>query len=347
MMRINLISYLHIEFNNRYLRARRLAWLGRRPYESMQFINLLYSFFETSLNPLLRDSVIHFSPDSLEKFKAWLISQGRTKKTIRDHMNYLKKLVNKFGWSIDIYKVIEYLSTLSHGQRNHYRKALRLYLKFINRKEFLELLSGKWTSNESEKEPGITLEQAKEIIEIAATLNIDYALYLAALLITGIRPKELKTITWDDQMNTVDPKIFKIKTSSQLKRSYYAFLTPNLLKLLEKTKRTRSNKLVHWRRETEHNILKIIKTKYPTFRPYELRSLNTYILYMNKVDVLKIKLIHGWIPKAEVMTNYYLIKHLNKNETLLEILDTHNKVFKEIDEWIGEVLGRKIQNSKT
>ncbi len=155
-----------------------------------------------------------------------MISQGKSDRTIKEHLNYLRKLINNFGWSIDVYKIIEYLSTLAPGQRDHYRKALRLYLRFIDRKEFLELLSGKWISRDSEKEPGITLKQAKEIIEIATAIDKDYALYLAALLVTGIRPKELRAITWNDQMNTIDPRIFKINNTSTTKRSYYAFLTP-------------------------------------------------------------------------------------------------------------------------
>ncbi len=40
------------------------------------------------------------------------------------------------------------------------------------------------------------------------------------------------------------------------------------------------------------------------------------------------------------MTKYYLIKHLTRKETLLEILQTHNQVFMEIDDWLGKVLGR-------
>jgi len=302
---------------------------------------LLYGFLEAKLNPLLSETVIHFSPESIDKFRAWLISQGRAGRTVEERIRYIRSLISDLGWSIDIYKAIEYMSKLPEHKRDHVRKSLRLYLRFTKRMDLLELLSGGWrhAPREIDVEPSITLEEAKEVIEIAKTISVDYALYLAALLVTGLRPSELRGITWRDQ-SSVDPKIFRVNHETKTKRSYYAFLTPGLLKLLEDA-RGSSDKLVRWRRETEYKVLKVVRLKHPGFKPYDLRSLNTYILYLRKVDPLKIKLIHGWIPQQEVMTKYYLIKHLNKNETLLEILSTHNNALADIDEWIRSIFGKQ------
>ncbi|NPA99693.1 MAG: tyrosine-type recombinase/integrase [Crenarchaeota archaeon] len=222
--------------------------------------------------------------------------------------------------------------------RDHIRKAIRLYLHFVRRKDLLDLFSYEAKGeDEDEGEPAIGLDEFYDILTVAKTINKNYAVYLAGLLVTGLRPYELRSLTWNDQAD-IDPRIFRLRVMSRRKRAYYAFLTPGLLDVLEKTKITGSPKLFHYSHKTERKVLKAIRRLKPGFRPYDLRSLNTYILYQAGIDWDTIRFMHGWISR-KTWWKYYLRKHVTKEQALLETLRLHNQVFQPIDQKITEILG--------
>ena len=294
---------------------------------------MLYEFLYTP-KKLKPNSDVIILPGSYEDFTAWLQSQGKSQRTIRERINYLKRLSNELGHRFTLNQFYKHMAKQQPRAREHYLKALRLYLRYIDRRDVLERLKGGWTpsSQELKTESAVSLEEAYDAIQIATMHSRDYALYLATILITGLRPHEVRALRWNKQ---VIPQVFKLEKKSRLKRAYHAFLTPNLY--IELLKNKRGDRVVHYRRETEYNILLKIKKEIPQFRPYELRALNAALLFKAGLPESIVKYMHGWSP-ISVVRRYYLDKQLGLEEMLEDLLAKHNKALESVDERLGEIL---------
>jgi len=121
----------------------------------------------------------------------------------------------------------------SPNVRDHYRKALRLWLRYSGQKDALEYLSGGWAPSTENPEPAVTLEEALEIARLAWRVDRRYAVYLLGLLVTGLRPSELRSSRRD---RAKAPLVFELeKPSTRTKRSTgYAFVTPAWLELRDR-----------------------------------------------------------------------------------------------------------------
>ncbi|WP_180385538.1 integrase [Pyrodictium delaneyi] len=248
----------------------------------------------------------------------------------------MEKIAEELGLAPSADAVLEFLAGRSPHERDHFRKALRLWLKYSGQREALELLSGGWAKTEAGG-TGVSLEEALEAIRIAWGVDPRYALYLALLLITGLRPVELRSVKRSGQ---ILPLVFAIeKPSTTTKRHSYAFLTPTALGLRDKLL-GRYEKLVFWRREVEYEALKAIRERLPGFRPYALRALNAELLLRGGVPEAIIDYIQGRAPET-VLRKHYLHKQMTRQEMLLDILGQHNKALRDVDEWLrGEILSR-------
>jgi len=297
-------------------------------------VDLLYEFIRSEVLPKGVDDVIVLSPRRLESFADYLKSLGRSERTVEERLNYLTRLASALGWSFSVEDLYKYLSGQSPNVRDHIMKALRLYLRFEDREDLLSKLRGGWTHKEVDLEDSISLEEALDAVRVAAGASRDYSLYLATLLVTGLRPHEVRSLRWS---NEVIPQVIKVEKASRTKRAYYAFLTPNLYLELIKEARDVGGRVVHYRRETEYLVLKEIRTKIPSFRPYSLRALNTALLVKAGVPQPVIEFIHGWAPRS-VMRLHYLDKQLTQKEMLKDILQKHNQALKEVDEKLSAIL---------
>ncbi len=275
-------------------------------------------------------SVIILPPD-LSGFEAWLRSQGRSERTIRERLQYLERLRGELGHRFTLDRFYRHIA--ESGAREHYLKALRLLLRYQGRDDLLERLRGGWTPARKELrlEAAVSLEEALDAIHIAAGYSRDYALYLAAILVTGLRPHEVRGLRWSMQ---VLPQVFRLEKRSRLKRAYHAFLTPNLYTMLLEARR--DDRLVRYRRETEYHVLKKIRRVYLAFRPYELRALNTALLFKAGLPEPLIKYMHGWAPES-VLRRHYLDKHLGLEEMLEDLLVKHNQALQQVDERLQEL----------
>ncbi len=311
--------------------ARRLAWLGRRPYTAERLLEELYEALYGSWQLDGSRAVIVLPPD-LSGFEAWLRAQGRGERTIRERIAYLERLRRELGTRFTVDDLYRFLA--NSGAREHYLKAVRLLLKYQGRDDLLDRLRGGWTpsSNELKIETAIGLEEALGAIRIAAGENSDYALYLAAILVTGLRPHEVRALRWSRQ---VIPRVFRLEKRSRLKRAYHAFLSPNLYAILLGSKK--DDRVVRYRRETEYHVLKRIKERYPGFRPYELRALNAALLFKAGIPEPLIKYMHGWAPES-VLRRYYLDRQLGLEEMLEDLLQKHNAALESVDRRLTEIL---------
>ncbi|MEM1681112.1 MAG: integrase [Sulfolobales archaeon] len=296
---------------------------------------MLYEFIRGEVLPKEVDDVIVLSPQRLESFADYLKSLGRSERTVEERLNYLSRLTSVLGWSFSIDDLYKYLSAQSPNVRDHVVKALRLYLRFEDREDLLSKLRGGWIHKEVDLEDSISLEEALNAVEVAAGVSRDYSLYLATLLVTGLRPHEVRSLRW---VNEVIPQVIKVEKVSRTKRAYYAFLTPNLYLELIKEARDVGDRVVRYRRETEYIALKEVRVKIPSFRPYQLRALNTALLVKAGVPQPVIEFIHGWAPR-NIMRLHYLDKQLTQKEMLKDILQKHNQALKEVDEKLQQILG--------
>ena len=262
-----------------------------------------------------------------------MVSSGRSERTVAERIKYLERIVEKLGLAPSTDAVLEFLAERSPHERDHYRKALRLWLKYSGQDEALRLLRGGWARAEP-GEGGLSLEEALEAIRVAWGVEPRYALYLALLLVTGLRPVELRSVKRSGQLL---PLVFAIeKPSSTTKRHSYAFLTPTALELRDKLL-GRYEKLVFWRREVEHEALKAIRERLPGFKPYQLRALNAELLLRGGLPEAIIDYIQGRAPET-VLRKHYLHKQMTRQEMLLDILGQHNKALKDVDDWIRREL---------
>ena len=294
---------------------------------------MLYEFIRGEVLPKDVDDVIVLSPQRLESFVDYLKSLGRSEKTVEGRLSYLRRLYGELGWSFSVDDLYKYLSTQSPNVRDHVVKALRLYLRFEDREDVLSKLRGGWIHKEVDLEDSISLEEALDAIKVATSVSRDYSLYLATLLVTGLRPHEVRSLRWSSE---VIPQVIQVEKVSKTKRAYYAFLTPNLYLELIKEARDVGDKVVRYRRETEYLTLKEVKAKIPSFRPYQLRALNTALLVKAGVPQPVIEFIHGWAPR-NIMRLHYLDKQLTQKEMLKDILQKHNQALKEVDEKLQQI----------
>ncbi|MEM4976596.1 MAG: integrase [Desulfurococcaceae archaeon] len=297
-------------------------------------MDLLYEFLRGDILPKEVDDVIALSPKRLESFADYLRSLGRSERTVEERLRYLRRLCEELGWSFSVDDLYKYLSDRSPNVRDHIVKALRLYLRFEDREDVLSKLRGGWIHKEVDLEDSISLEEALDAIKVATSVSRDYSLYLATLLVTGLRPHEVRSLRWSSE---VIPQVIKVEKVSRTKRAYYAFLTPNLYLELIKEAKEEGGRVVHYRREIEYLALKEIRTKIPSFRPYSLRALNTTLLVKAGVPQPVIEFIHGWAPR-NIMRLHYLDKQLTQKEMLKDILQKHNQALKEVDEKLNALL---------
>ncbi len=298
---------------------------------------MLYSFISSDHPLPSRDNVVLFSEEKIEGFRNWLISNNKSERTIRERINYLKRLISDLGYSVEIDEIFKYLAKQQPEARYHFIKALRLYLQYINRKDLLERINIKWRKYESSflKEPEISLNDTLVAIRLASECSANYAIYLSTLLVTGLRPFQVRSLRWSNERL---PQVFRLerKIGGELKKGYYAFVTPNLYLIL--LKNAVDDKVIKYSRKTEEKCLKKIKEEIPNFRPYELRSWNTVLLIKYGIQESVVKFIQGWAPES-VMRRYYLDKHLGTDFMLKDILRKHNEALREVDEEIGKILG--------
>ncbi len=273
--------------------------------------------------------------DDLEGFVAWLRQRGRTERTIEERVRYLRKLSERLGALPTIEGVLRFFEGLNGAERDHYRKALRLWLRYSGQRKALEWFEGGWESRRESSQPGIALEEAFEAVKIAWSVEPRYALYLVLLLVTGLRPSELRAARRDKPLA---PLVFEIeKPQTTTKRHSYAFLTPAALELRDKLLGSGYDRLAWYRRQKEHECLKVVREKLPSFRPYDLRALNAQLLIMNGVPVPVANYIQGRAPE-DVLRRHYLDKQLTREEIILDVLKRHNQALRDVDTWIRQEL---------
>jgi integrase len=172
-----------------------------------------------------------------------------------ERIRYLRQLMEELGPTPSVDAVLTFLVDVeSPAKRDHFKKALRLWLRYSNQKDMLEYFSGGWAPSGENLEPAVTLEEALEVVRIAWGVNRRYAVYLLGLLVTGLRPSELRSARRDKARA---PLVFEVeKPSTRTKRNPgYAFVTPAWLELRDAVLGKSYRRLVFWRREDEWEAL--------------------------------------------------------------------------------------------
>ena len=176
-------------------RARRLAWLGRRPYKA---------------NPSVGDDAQFYTPtqgisdpELVVKFLEWCTEQGNSQRTCRDRANYVKKPLDP--------------------NNDHSVKAWRLFFKFMG-----------WdtTTLPKVKQSGVDFKvpSDREIIEsvsIACGHSITYCVVYKVLVESGARLNEVVSMVsnYDPSKDKEQEGFFTylMGKAENTKRSFYIF----------------------------------------------------------------------------------------------------------------------------
>ena len=190
-------------------RARRLAWLGRRPDAAGRRVDPDPGSYNPVLQEVLKDLVI--TDGVIESFMEWCVGQGNAVHTCRDRANYLRRPLD-----------------IGNG---HSVRAYRLLLKFLGREPPKELKvprSGIDLKVPSDEEVFESLRKACEYSE-------DYCLIYRLLVESGARLTEVVEV-----LNDYDPSrdvrrgnfyTYVLGRESGTKKSFYVFHTTPLRKV--------------------------------------------------------------------------------------------------------------------
>ena len=274
----------------------------------------------------------------LEEFKKWVSQDNKSKKTKDDIIRYSRYAVY-LASPLALQRVF---NELSEAKRHHVLKAMSIFCRYLDLKygtsvfqsffkNLRQKLGVKWTSG-GKRTILINIEQALEAIAIASSIRKEYAAYLAALLVSGLRPIHLRQATWD---RVVLEGVVALHKTTQTKRAYYAFFTEGVWQVLKRLRKPWQVKIVSYRREYEYKCLKAIREQIPWFEPYQLRHLHATILMLRHMPKDLINFVQGRAAE-DVLMRYYA--HLDLRMALKAIREQLNRMLEDIDQKIAEIL---------
>ena len=275
----------------------------------------------------------------LEEFKKWISSDNtKAKKTRDDAIRYSKYAI----YLVSPISLQRIFGELSEAKKHHVLKSLSLFCKYLDLKYNTSIFQAyfknlrqkigiKWSSG-GKRALLINLDEAYKAIAIAAELRKEYAAYLAALLVTGLRPIHLRQATWD---RVVVEGVVALHHKTTTKRAYYAFFTEGVWQVLKRLRKPWQVKIVSYRREYEYKCLKAIREQIPWFEPYQLRHLHATILMLRHMPKDLINFVQGRAAE-DVLMRYYA--HLDLRMALKAIREQLNRMLEDIDQKIAEIL---------
>jgi len=282
---------------------------------------------------------------------------------IREYKEYVMKKYNPNTWKdyvryIDEYvdflinpaRNVDLLLSLSPKHRNKVLCTLSIFSQFLDLKlgtetfhDYFKKLRRKLKIKWNEKQPAdifekiTSLDEALKAIEIAAEIYPEYAIYLATLLESGLRPIELLTVRKEAFRPQL--RIIKVMIIRKTKRAFIGILGPKLTEILrDMISRRNWTRLFELNKDRVNKASKKIREEIPWFRPYHLRKLNASILLKKGVDSQIVDLLQGRAEATVLMQHYF-------KTTIEELVKIHNSAIKEIDDKIYSILRPRIPRS--
>ncbi len=204
------------------------------------------------VDPAYRDLVFNMLRQAFGEYyrqsTAWVVGEadiedfikakklaGRSEKTIRDEVHYIRRALDELGWVLTPDGIREYLASLredgEEGVLKHTTYSLKSFLKTVLKPRdpaLFRLLYDSFTvyrlkPNNRHKLP--TIDQLRQVW--AQLPSIEAKFYFGLLAETGLRPGEPFIATIDDL--DLEHGVLRIGKVTETKRAFIAFLRPEFL----------------------------------------------------------------------------------------------------------------------
>jgi integrase len=202
-----------------------------------EYRDLLLSYLDRYLGDYVRSMGNRWvvSEQDIEDFIKAKELEGATKKTLKEYVRYLRKMLAELGWVLTPDGIREYLVELREesGEHSlhHLTIALKSLLKTILKPRDPALFRALYDAftvhkprvNNHTKLP--TLDQLRQMWQGLPTIESKF--YFTLLAETGLRPSEPFLLTIDDL--DIEHGVIHIGKVTETKRAFIAFLRPELL----------------------------------------------------------------------------------------------------------------------
>jgi len=208
-----------------------------------EYRDLLLSYLDRYLGDYVRSMGTKWvvTEQDIEEFIKAKELEGATKKTLKEYVRYLRKMLAELNWTLTPDSIREYLVELREesGEHSlhHLTIALKSLLKTILKPRDPALFRALYDAftvhkprvNNHTKLP--TLNQLRQIWQQLPTIESKF--YFALLAETGLRPSEPFLLTIDDL--DIEHGMLHIGKVTETKRAFVAFLRPEFLDWIKNT----------------------------------------------------------------------------------------------------------------
>ncbi len=253
----------------------------------------------------------------LQIYRNYLISIGRSKKTIISHCSYLKRYLLS-GLPLNVEGVSAWLSSLHGYARVHAVRALRHYFRLKGRKDLLEAIKARRPSEESKG----YCPTLSEVIDVASEIDwLPAKAYYVLLAESGLRPGEvlslkltkidLSTRISDLRVQGIDVKcrVLAPLRSGPSKRAFCSFYSSEdlILKYVEASS-VKDRLFPYKSRRLRQAIYQAMDRAIGhRFELYALRRFWATEMHRRGMNPLTIDLLQGRKPKLyRIMIDHYL-----------------------------------------
>jgi len=301
--------------------------------------NKFYGLFH---NKVQQNRTNPFSQLDIEKevkeFIRWVDEAAEKGKFSRKYVSDFKRYIKYAVYLKDMLELTNELP-LSPDMQGKVLKTLSNFAKFLDRKydtdglfhDFIIKLRRKLGLKWCRREPEgihvlLSFNEVIESVKIAKEVSFSVALKIYALAVSGLRPIELREVTWD---RISDDGLAFIGKRKGTKRSNFMFIPPNLLAILKQVREWGiKSKPFGVSREYEFKALSKIRERIPHFSYYALRHFNATYLSMKGMIDAKIDFIQGR-ASISVLRKHYL--HMDDKTILMLLKREYDEAIKELD----------------
>ncbi len=239
---------------------------------------LLSSYAYQKLSSILSQVNVSIlvTKDMIEKFEK-LIS-NRSKKTVRDHLRYLRKALKELDFELSSDRLPEYILELKEREgenvARHTTKALKLFIRLVIKDPILYNSFKVISTRSIAPKEILTLEQVRTIARLIQHLGAKA--YFVLLVETGLRPGEVLSLTLDQV--DLDNRVIRPSKVKETKRAYISFFSEKTKEFLIKEYLSYRKKFINRFEIALRNLgydevyIKHWRNKLFPFKGYELRQ---------------------------------------------------------------------------
>ncbi|ACP36030.1 integrase family protein [Sulfolobus islandicus L.S.2.15] len=216
----------------------------------------LETYLSTKIMQLIKENErkISVTEEHLKKFEMTMKAKGRSERTIKDQLNYLRRMFKEINWELSRDKIVEYMNRVMEESpfvAKHTANALKPFIKeVLQDKQLYD--SFKTPKVQFREKVPIKLEEIKAMAK--ALEHIPSKAYFVLLTESGLRPGELLAATIDNI--DLKERIIWVNKETQTKRAYFSFFSRKTAEFLEKVYLPLRDEFV---RVNINNIMKLAK----------------------------------------------------------------------------------------